>query len=212
MAKESPPPIRRPRYSEDKKWKCPLCPQSYYDSRTLRRHIVGKHPEGKDLPEVSIATKSKEDLRDQCPHCRKPFVELRKHIKICLEDPKRITENPQEISSESPHLTTFSNLQFMEFYKARLSKSGLSAKAVSCYISALKVHTIHMSCDRHLDVFCPSQPASQPPRNDSLFSGSKFKFQINYIGFSPLLFLFFFNFEKTWLAGQEASGYASPLH
>ena len=90
MAKESPPPIRRPRYSEEKKWKCPLCPQSYYDSRTLRRHIVGKHPEGKDLPEVSTATKSKEDLRDYCPHCKKPFVELRKHIKICLEDPKRI--------------------------------------------------------------------------------------------------------------------------
>ena len=89
MAKEtsSPQKRRRPRHSQNKKCKCPLCPKQYVHARSLRRHILEKHKEDKDRPEVKSATESRPEWNETCPYCFGSFVELRKHKKICPENP-----------------------------------------------------------------------------------------------------------------------------
>ena len=140
MAEESSSKPRRSRHSKDKKWQCPLCPKGYEDSRSLRRHIVTKHPKEKDHPDVISATESRDDRREECPHCSKTFAALRKHIKICPMNPQRVPEDPQESSRKHPQkrsLDQLSNLEFLMFYKAKLQKT-VQPSTVSAYVSALK--------------------------------------------------------------------------
>ena len=140
MAEESSSKPRRSQHSKDKKWPCPLCSKGYDDARSLRRHVLAKHPKEKDYPDVISATKSRDDRREECPHCSKTFVALRKHIKICPMNPQRIPEDPQESSRKLPQkrsLDQLSNVEFLMFYKEKLQKS-VQPSTVSAYVSALK--------------------------------------------------------------------------
>ena len=114
---------------KEKKCKCPLCPKRYFDARTLKRHIVNKHNEEKDLPHVVDATKSREEWKEECPYCGKRLVEVRKH-----KCPQSSREHPKE-------MTSLSNYQFIQLFKARLNRE-CRPKTASAYISALKVPSI----------------------------------------------------------------------
>ena len=138
MAEESSSQPKQSGISQDKQWQCPLCPKGYHDSRNLRRHVVTKHPEEKDLPDVISATKSRDDCREECPHCSKTFVELRKHIKKCSMNPQRIHKDPQESFRKFPQkrsLDLLSNLEFENFDKAKLQKT-VQPSTVSAHGSA----------------------------------------------------------------------------
>ena len=126
MAEESSSQPKQSGISQDKQWQCPLCPKGYHNSRNLRRHVVTKHPEEKDLPDVISATKSRDDCREECPHCSASFVELRKHIKICPMDPQRVLKDPQESSGKLPQkrlLDQLSDLECLYSDKAKLQKT-----------------------------------------------------------------------------------------
>lgn len=98
---------------------CPLCPKSYFDSRTLRRHIVLKHPESKDLPHVKASTKG-EAWKKICPICKKKFFDLDKHLKRCGLSVK---EN-RPVSNTN----TDANKQFTDLFRAYLSRPGLALR------------------------------------------------------------------------------------
>ena len=138
MAEESSSQPKQSGISQDKQWQCPLCPKGYHNSRNLRRHVVTKHPEEKDLPDVISATKSRDDCREECPHCSASFVELRKHIKICPMNPQRVPKDPQESSRKLPQkrsLDQLSSLEFLNSDKAKLQKT-VQLSTVSAYVSA----------------------------------------------------------------------------
>ena len=137
MAEDSSSKTKRSRHSQEKNWPCPICPKKYHDSRTLRRHVVTKHAEQKDHPDVISATKTRDDCREECPHCLKLFVELRHHIKICPMDPQRIPEGSSRKLPRKRSLDQLSNLEFLQFYKAKLEKT-CQPSTVSAYVSALK--------------------------------------------------------------------------
>ena len=64
------------------------------------------------------------DLPEECRHCGRAFVELRKHEKKCgqgEQDPNRL-----------------SNKEFIAEYKERLSSDGKRPKTVEAYITALR--------------------------------------------------------------------------
>ena len=64
------------------------------------------------------------DLPQECPHCGRAFVELRKHEKKC--------------DKGTQDLNRLSNKEFIANYKEQLSNDGKRPKTVEAYITALR--------------------------------------------------------------------------